>query len=227
MAPQGDLQTLFHGSSPTDVVCMVVRAGSSVGDTLTGLNAASTWNITNNNAGSYVSTNTLTFSSIENLTGGSNTDAFVFTDGKDDSGSYWVVDIVKGSADIIGQAYPTVGPESVGPVRWVDYKAADGLTIHPRVIVPAEPDRKLSAFDEQAHQVITNVLEILEASGSAPDLVLKATVYIADIAHWPAFNSIYAERLGRHKPARTVVPVTGLHYGYLVEMDVIAAVRGS
>jgi len=94
-------------------------------------------------------------------------------------------------------------------------------------IVPAEPDRKLSAFDEQAHQVITNVLEILEASGSAADLILRATVYIADIAHWPAFNRIYAERLGRHKPARTVVPVAGLHYGYLVEMDVIAAVRGS
>jgi len=94
-------------------------------------------------------------------------------------------------------------------------------------IVPAEPQRKLAAFDEQAHQVITNVLEILEAAGSSADLILKATVYIADIAHWPAFNRIYGERLGAHKPARTVVPVPGLHYGYLVEMDVIAALRGS
>ena len=94
-------------------------------------------------------------------------------------------------------------------------------------IVPAEPDRKLAGFDEQAHQVITNVLEILEAAGSSGDLILKATVYIADIDHWPAFNRIYAERLGGHKPARTVVPVAQLHYGYLVEMDVIAAVRGS
>jgi reactive intermediate/imine deaminase len=94
-------------------------------------------------------------------------------------------------------------------------------------IIPAEPERKLAAFDEQAHQVITNVLEILEAAGSSADLILKATVYIADIAHWPAFNRIYGERLGAHKPARTVVPVPGLHYGYLVEMDVIAALRGS
>jgi 2-iminobutanoate/2-iminopropanoate deaminase len=43
----------------------------------------------------------------------------------------------------------------------------------------------------------------------------------------PAFNKVYAERLGEHKPARTVVPVPQLHYGYLVEMDVIAALRGS
>jgi enamine deaminase RidA (YjgF/YER057c/UK114 family) len=57
--------------------------------------------------------------------------------------------------------------------------------------------------------------------------VLKATVYIADAAHWPAFNAVYAERFGAHRPARTVVPVAGLHYGYLVEMDAIAALRAS
>ena len=35
------------------------------------------------------------------------------------------------------------------------------------------------------------------------------------------------EKLAGHEPARTVVPVSGLHYGYLVEMDAIAALRGS
>lgn len=94
-------------------------------------------------------------------------------------------------------------------------------------VVPAQPESRLEGFDAQAHQVITNVLEILEAAGSSAGLIVKATVYIADIAHWPAFNAIYAERLGAHKPARTVVPVAQLHYGYLVEMDVIAALRGS
>jgi len=60
----------------------------------------------------------------------------VFTDGQDDSGSYWIVDIVKGSAKIIGQTYPTVRPESVGPVRWVDYKAADGLVMRGVLTLP-------------------------------------------------------------------------------------------
>jgi len=94
-------------------------------------------------------------------------------------------------------------------------------------VVPAQPELRLETFEAQAHQVITNVLEIVEASGSAADRILKATVYIADIAHWPAFNAIYAERLGAHRPARTVVPVAQLHYGYLVEMDVIAAVKAT
>lgn len=94
-------------------------------------------------------------------------------------------------------------------------------------IVPDDPERRLVDFEAQANQVITNVLAILQAAGSSADTILRATVYIADIAHWPAFNRIYAERLGAHRPARTVVPVAQLHYGYLVEMDVIAALKGS
>ena len=94
-------------------------------------------------------------------------------------------------------------------------------------IVPLEPERKLATFEEQARQVIANVGAILEAADSSLGHVVRATVYIADVAHWPAFNRIYAESLGAHRPARTVVPVAELHYGYLVEMDVIAAVRGT
>ena len=94
-------------------------------------------------------------------------------------------------------------------------------------VVPGDPDRRLATFDEQARRVIDNVFAILEAAGSAPGLVLRTTVYIADVAHWPAFNAIYAEKFGTHRPARTVVPVSALHYGYLVEMDAIAAVNGA
>ena len=93
--------------------------------------------------------------------------------------------------------------------------------------VPGDPERRLESFDAQARQVLANVSAILEAAGSSLGLVVKSTVYIADVSYWPAFNAIYAEAFGSHRPARTVVPVAGLHYGYLVEMDVIAAVRAA
>jgi 2-iminobutanoate/2-iminopropanoate deaminase len=88
---------------------------------------------------------------------------------------------------------------------------------------PSDPQAKLDGFERQAEQVLDNVQAILEASGSSLARVLKATVYIADIAHWPRCNELYARRMGTHRPARTVVAVAALHYGYLVEMDVIAA----
>ena len=90
-------------------------------------------------------------------------------------------------------------------------------------IVPGDPQRRLEGFEAQARQVIANVVAIVEAAGSARERILRSTVYIADVAHWAAFNAIYAELLGAHRPARTVVPVAHLHYGYLVEMDAIAA----
>ena len=40
-----------------------------------------------------------------------------------------------------------------------------------------------------------------------------------------AFNEVYAEFLGEHRPARTVVPVSALHYGSLIEIEAIAEVE--
>ena len=60
----------------------------------------------------------------------------VFTDGGDDSGTYWFVDIAKKSAVPLGAAYPTVTPAEVGPVRMVDWKAADGLALHGVLTLP-------------------------------------------------------------------------------------------
>jgi dipeptidyl aminopeptidase/acylaminoacyl peptidase len=66
----------------------------------------------------------------------------VFTDGKDDSGSYWLVDVDKHSASSLGQAYPTIGPADVGSVRMVDWKAADGLALRGVLTLPPGRDAK-------------------------------------------------------------------------------------
>jgi reactive intermediate/imine deaminase len=81
-----------------------------------------------------------------------------------------------------------------------------------------------ASFAEQARQVMRNVLGVLEGAGSAPDRLLKVTVYLVDVEHWPEFDAIFAEILGEVRPARAVVPVPALHYGYLLEIDAIAAV---
>jgi dipeptidyl aminopeptidase/acylaminoacyl peptidase len=58
----------------------------------------------------------------------------VFTDGGDDSGTYWLVD--SGSAQALGKAYPTVGAGDVGAVKMVTWKAADGLDLHGVLTLP-------------------------------------------------------------------------------------------
>ncbi|MBL0141859.1 MAG: RidA family protein [Betaproteobacteria bacterium] len=86
-----------------------------------------------------------------------------------------------------------------------------------------DPGRKPGTIEEQARQVLANIDEVLRACGSRRDRVLRCTVYVSDIAHWPAVNKVYAEFFGEHRPARSVVPVNELHHGYAIEVDVIAA----
>jgi reactive intermediate/imine deaminase len=80
-------------------------------------------------------------------------------------------------------------------------------------------------FEDQARQAIGNLLAALRAAGAEPADILKVTVHIADVDLWPRFNAVYAGIMGEARPARTVVPVTGLHHGYLVEIDAVAACR--
>ena len=77
-------------------------------------------------------------------------------------------------------------------------------------------------FEAQARQAIQNMLEVLRAAGSSPQQLVKVTAYIVGIANWPRFNAVYASMLPDACPARSVVPVPELHYGYLVEIDAIA-----
>ena len=80
-------------------------------------------------------------------------------------------------------------------------------------------------FDVQVGVAIDNMLRVLAAAGLEASDLIRGTAYIVGVANWPLFNRIYADRLGEIRPARTVVPVPELHYGYLVELEAIAGCR--
>jgi len=73
--------------------------------------------------------------------------------------------------------------------------------------------------------VLKNLAEILRAAGSDMNHVLKTTVYLADMSLWERLNTVYARFFGEHRPARTVVPAPNLHFGFLVELDAVAAIK--
>ena len=91
-------------------------------------------------------------------------------------------------------------------------------------IDPENGERILGSIEKQTEQVKKNVKAIPEAAGSSLDRVLKVTIYISDMELWGKVNSVYAEFFADHRPARAVVPTRELHYGFKVEMEVIAAV---
>ncbi|MBA2527372.1 MAG: RidA family protein [Pyrinomonadaceae bacterium] len=90
-------------------------------------------------------------------------------------------------------------------------------------IDPQSGERKLGSIEEQTEQVLKNVSEILKAAGSNMKLVLKMTVFVADIGLWERVNEVYSRVMGEHRPARAVIPTKELHHGFLIEIDTIAA----
>ena len=91
-------------------------------------------------------------------------------------------------------------------------------------IDPKTGERKLGSIEEQAEKTLENVRAILQAAGSDMNRVLKMTVYISDIDLWGKVNQVYARILGDHRPARAIVPVKELHYGFQIEIEAIAAI---
>ncbi len=79
-----------------------------------------------------------------------------------------------------------------------------------------------SSFKDQTIMVFENLNSILKAAGTSLDKVVKVSVFLKNINDWAEFNSLYSTLMGDHKPARTVVPVTDLHFGFLIELEAVA-----
>ena len=77
---------------------------------------------------------------------------------------------------------------------------------------------------EQTEQILLNLSSVLTAAGSSLDAVVKATIFLTDIADFSPVNGIYAQSFGTEPPARSTIQVAALPLGGLVEIEVIARV---
>ncbi len=75
----------------------------------------------------------------------------------------------------------------------------------------------------QTRQVMENIKAVLERHGASMAQVVKCTVFIQDMAQWPAMNEVYLTYFPDHKPARSAVGANGIALGGLVEIECIAA----
>jgi 2-iminobutanoate/2-iminopropanoate deaminase len=76
---------------------------------------------------------------------------------------------------------------------------------------------------EQTEQVMKNLSAILEAAGTSLANVLKATIFLADLADFEGMNEVYGRYMGDEPPARATFQVAALPSGMLVEIEVVAA----
>ncbi|HEV7388342.1 MAG TPA: RidA family protein [Gemmatimonadaceae bacterium] len=92
--------------------------------------------------------------------------------------------------------------------------------------IPLDPHGKIveGGIVEQTNRVMENLQEVLRAAGATWNDVVKTTVYLHDLSHFPTVNEVYGKWLGDARPARSTVQVTALPRGAMVEIDAIAVV---
>lgn len=121
---------------------------------------------------------------------------------------------------------PVAVPNALPPQGHYSMAIRHGSLVHVSGQLPIRPDGSHTAdlsFEDQVRQAMANLLNVLANAGLGPEHLVKVTAYIVDVANWPSFNAVYGEIMGAARPARSVVPVPELHYGYLVEIDAMAA----
>ncbi len=114
-------------------------------------------------------------------------------------------------------------PAAIGP--YSQAKTRDGLVFCSGQI-PLDPQTMQlveGGIEAQTRQVFRNVQAILAAAGLTLEHIVKTTVFLQDMTEFAAMNTVYAECLGEHAPARSTVEVAKLPLGAKVEIECIAA----
>lgn len=92
--------------------------------------------------------------------------------------------------------------------------------------IPLDPktgDVNSTDFSEQVKQTLNNIESVLKESGTNLNKSIKLTVFITDLSNYPELNTVFKEQFdGVDPPARSVVEVSALPKGVMVEIDCIA-----
>jgi 2-iminobutanoate/2-iminopropanoate deaminase len=111
-----------------------------------------------------------------------------------------------------------IGPYSQGVISGGFLFCSGQIAIEPETGEVVEGDVAV-----QTERVLQNLIAVLREAKMGPENVVKATVYLADMADFPRMNEVYGHYLGARPPARTTLAVAGLPRGVKVEIDVVAA----
>lgn len=116
-------------------------------------------------------------------------------------------------------------PAALGPysqaIRIGDFVFTSGQV----ALDPATGQLVSGGIEEQTHRVLKNLQAVLAAAGLNLSDAIKTTVFLKDMNHFAAMNTIYAEYFQAKDtppPARSTVEVARLPKDALVEIEVIA-----
>lgn len=115
-------------------------------------------------------------------------------------------------------------PDAIGP--YSQAVVANGF-LFTSGMIPINPETNQLVEGDitvQANQAISNLKNLIEASGSSCEKVVKTTVFIKDMNQFSIINDIYKTYFNKDFPARSCVEVARLPKDVLIEIEAVAIV---
>lgn len=114
-------------------------------------------------------------------------------------------------------------PAAIGPYSQAMVYGGLVYTSGQIPVVPETGNVVGDSIEAQAEQSCKNVGEVLAASGTGYEHVIKTTCFLADMNDFAAFNAVY-EKYFVSKPARSCVAVKTLPKNVKCEIEAIAEI---
>ena len=76
-------------------------------------------------------------------------------------------------------------------------------------------------IDAEARQVFTNLQEVARAAGGSFDQIVKLSIFLTDLTHFPIVNEVMTEFFNEPYPARSTVQISALPRGAQIEIEAI------
>jgi len=113
-------------------------------------------------------------------------------------------------------------PAAIGPYSQA-IKAGGFVFVSGQIPIDPQTGQFVSGgIAEQTEQVLKNLSAVLEAAGSSLGLVVKTTVFLADMKEFSGMNEVYATFFSSPPPARATVAAAGLPRDARVEIEAVA-----
>jgi 2-iminobutanoate/2-iminopropanoate deaminase len=112
-------------------------------------------------------------------------------------------------------------PKAIGPYSQAVNAGSFTFVSGQVAINPETGDLMNQSIEQQAEQVIKNLIAICNEANASLDNIVKLTIYITDMNDFSVVNEVMQRHFKEPYPARATVEVSALPLGVNVEMDAI------
>lgn len=113
-------------------------------------------------------------------------------------------------------------PAPIGPYSQA-IQAGNFLFVSGQIAIrPSDGSLVTGSIEDEAHQVMKNLGEVLAAANLGFANIVKTTIFLKDMNNFPNVNAVYGKYFASEPPARETVEVSRLPKDVNVEISCIA-----